>query len=108
MTDTDVEAAREALRTVIDPELGIDIVDLGLVYGIEIDRERVDVTMTMTTPACPLGELIRFEARAALEHVLPGRQVDIHFVWQPPWTSDRMSLRARRLLGLAGATEETR
>jgi metal-sulfur cluster biosynthetic enzyme len=101
------ETAREALRGVIDPELGVGIVDLGLIYGLDVDESRVRVAMTMTTPACPLGEMIRSEARAALEQALPGRAIEIRFVWRPPWTSDRMSLRARRELGLTHLDEET-
>lgn len=94
------ESAREALRGVLDPELGINIIDLGLVYGLQIDDQRVRVAMTMTTPACPLGDLIRSRAQAALEPVFPGREIEIDLVWQPPWTTDRMSPAAKQMLGL--------
>ena len=96
MTDSDV---REALRTVVDPELGVNIVDLGLVYGIEVDGGDVRVTMTMTTPACPLRDYIQglvddalFSRLPALEHLV----VDI--VSEPPWSEEMMSEAARRQL----------
>jgi metal-sulfur cluster biosynthetic enzyme len=97
---SDAEKAREALREVIDPELGINIVDLGLVYGIKLEQEQLSIALTMTTPACPLGDTIKRHARAALERIFPEREVEIHLVWDPPWTSDRMSRSARQMLGL--------
>jgi metal-sulfur cluster biosynthetic enzyme len=90
----------EALRTVIDPEVGINVVDLGLVYGVSVADGRVDVAMTMTTPACPLGPLIRSQARRAIEDATPEAEVDVHLVWDPPWSSERVSLLGRRQLGL--------
>jgi metal-sulfur cluster biosynthetic enzyme len=98
------EQAREALRQVIDPELGINIVDLGLVCGILLDDERVSVALTMTTPACPLGGLIKSHARAALQDVFPEREIEVRLVWDPPWTSDRMSRAARQMLGFGDQT----
>lgn len=96
---SDAEKAREALREVIDPEVGINIVDLGLVYGILLDQTGVVVTLTMTTPACPLGDLIESQATHAVEAALPDRSVGIRLVWQPPWRIERMSPAARRMLG---------
>ncbi|MBK7583079.1 MAG: metal-sulfur cluster assembly factor [Myxococcales bacterium] len=96
---SDAEKVRDALREVIDPEVGINVVDLGLVYGLMLDESRAIVTMTMTTPACPLGDLIQSQAAEAVEAVLPGRAVEVRLVWQPPWTRHRMSLAARRMLG---------
>lgn len=89
----------EALGAVIDPEVGIDIVSLGLVYTIEIDAGAVRIEMTMTTPACPLGEQIAGVAErrvAALEGV---RSAEARLVWEPAWTPERMSAAARRELG---------
>lgn len=89
-----------ALRVVIDPELGIDVVSLGLVYAAERDGERARVVMTMTTPACPLGEVIVEDARAAVEAMVPGvRHVAVELVFEPPWTPKRMSPEAREQLG---------
>jgi metal-sulfur cluster biosynthetic enzyme len=97
-TDSEI---REALRTVIDPELGVNIVDLGLVYRIDIDNEsRAHITMTMTTPACPLGDYLKDLAASAIrERVSSVDHVDITFEWDPPWSPDMMSAEARRQLG---------
>lgn len=97
--NSDLERATEALRRVIDPEVGINVVDLGLVYGVEVDESRVVVTMTMTSPACPLGDMIQSQAERAIELALPGRSVEIELVWHPPWTRDRMSSAAKQMLG---------
>lgn len=90
-----------ALRVVVDPELGVDVVSLGLVYGAERDGPRARVVMTMTSPACPLGEVITADARAAVESLVPGvRAVDVELVFEPPWSPERMSDDARAQLGL--------
>ena len=94
------EAVREALRSVDDPEVGMNVVELGLVYRIDVAPERVHVAMTMTTPACPMGGLITDNARRAVGAALPeGVAVDIELVWEPPWTPDLMSESAKQTLG---------
>jgi metal-sulfur cluster biosynthetic enzyme len=94
------ERVREALCRVDDPEVGVNIVDLGLVYRIDITAEVVRVELTMTTPACPLGELITDNARRAVGAVLPQTMaVDVALVWEPPWTPDMMSESARQTFG---------
>jgi metal-sulfur cluster biosynthetic enzyme len=93
--------AMSALRSVLDPEVGINIVDLGLVYGLEIDGGALKLRLTMTTPACPLGEEIVRDAEQTLLSVEGVRAVDIELVWDPPWTPDRMSELARDTLGWA-------
>jgi metal-sulfur cluster biosynthetic enzyme len=96
------EAVREALRSVDDPEVGMSIVELGLVYRIDVAPERVHVEMTMTTPACPMGGLITDNAHRAVAAVLPeGVDVDIELVWEPPWTPDLMSESAKQTFGWA-------
>jgi metal-sulfur cluster biosynthetic enzyme len=96
MTETDV---REALRAVIDPELGVNIVDLGLVYGIDLDADAVNVRMTMTSPACPLGDYLKELVDASVRGRVPGvRAVSVELVWSPEWTPDMMSDEARRQL----------
>ncbi|TVO75977.1 metal-sulfur cluster assembly factor [Sedimenticola selenatireducens] len=90
----------EALREVIDPEVGINIVDLGLVYGVSANAERVDVTMTLTSPACPLGSQVTEASRAAIRAKVPTSvQVEIKLVWEPMWSPDQMSDEAKQLLG---------
>lgn len=75
-----------ALRRVDDPELGINVVDLGLVYAVAVEGKRVDVRMTMTSPACPLGPYITEQARQAILAELPELEsIEIELVWEPPW-----------------------
>lgn len=95
-----MDAVRDALRRVIDPEAGINIVELGLVYAIEVEAARVTIDLTMTSPACPMGEMIVDEAREAVEALLPpGASVDLRLVWEPPWTPACMSESARAHFG---------
>ena len=96
MTETDV---RGALRRVTDPELGINIVDLGLVYDIEITGADVRVTMTMTTPACPLRDYIQsLVEQAVFEHVPGVERLDVDIVSEPPWSEEMMTDEGRRQL----------
>ena len=95
-TDTDI---REALRYVVDPELGVNIVDLGLVYRIEVEGACVRVAMTMTSPACPMVDYLKKLIDSAITQRVPGvAHVDIAIEWEPPWDPDMMSDEARRQL----------
>ncbi|MGD0518456.1 MAG: metal-sulfur cluster assembly factor [Thermoguttaceae bacterium] len=98
------ESILAALRQVRDPELMVNIVDLGLIYGIEVDeadeKSNVRVSMTMTTPACPFGpELIR-EVKEVLSGMEGVATVDVQITLSPPWTPDRMTEEARDELGI--------
>ena len=85
------EELMEKLREVNDPEINLSIVDLGLVYGVEMEEGTVTVTMTLTSPGCPLGPVIRGEAYAKLKQ-LPGvKDVDVNIVWSPPWDPRTMA-----------------
>ena len=96
MTESDV---RDALRHVIDPELGVNIVDLGLVYAIEIDDHRARITMTMTSPACPLRDYLQDLVESTVTSRVPGaKAVVVDIVLDPPWTAELMSDAARRQL----------
>lgn len=96
----DDAAVLDALRQVEDPEAGMNIVDLGLVYGIEVDADAVRIAMTMTTAACPLGDLITGQARDAVAAIAPpGTAIHVDLVWDPPWTPDRMTGIAREHFG---------
>lgn len=89
-----------ALRWIVDPEIGVNIVDLGLVYTVNVHEKGIDVAMTMTTPACPLHTLITSQADALLRRKFSGAgEVRIELVWEPPWSPDMMSDAARRQLG---------
>ncbi|MEN9490888.1 MAG: hypothetical protein RJA63_1337 [Pseudomonadota bacterium] len=93
-------AMREALRQIMDPELGMNIVDLGLVYRLEVGAGGVELDLTMTSPACPMGEMIVAEAEAALAAcVTPSQTLSVQLVWEPPWSPERMSDEARQHFG---------
>jgi len=93
------DEVRAVLRGVRDPELGINVVDLGLVYGIEVQGLRILVTMTLTTPACPRGSALVGEVERALRGAFVGHEVEVSLVWEPHWTPERMAEDARRRLG---------
>ncbi|MBI4659333.1 MAG: metal-sulfur cluster assembly factor [Verrucomicrobia bacterium] len=80
-----------ALRQVIDPELGCNIVDLGLIYGLTIEQGDVLVQMTLTTPGCPMHESIAWGVRTALLEVEGVEQADVELVWDPPWNPAMMT-----------------
>jgi metal-sulfur cluster biosynthetic enzyme len=94
------DALRDALRQVDDPEAGMNIVDLGLVYTIEVGADFVNVEMTMTTAACPMAEMLTEEARRVIAGIVPeGTAVDVRLVWDPPWTPDKMTGIAKEHFG---------
>lgn len=93
------EDVLEALRAVTDPEVGINIVDLGLVYRAERSPGAIEVSLTMSTPSCPLSEVLIENARDALrDRFADVPRIQVELVWDPPWTPDRMSAAARRQL----------
>lgn len=96
-----VELVRRLLRTVIDPELGVNIVDLGLVYEIAIDAStgKVAIEMTLTTPGCPLSGFLDDQIRGCLAQLPQVREVAIELVWEPAWDPEMMSEDARETLG---------
>ena len=96
----DDDALREALRAVDDPEAGMNIVDLGLVYGVDVTPDAVHVDLTMTTAACPMTDMIVAQVRDVLERIMPvGMSVDVELVWDPPWTPDKMTGIAKEHFG---------
>lgn len=94
------QAVLDVLATVPDPELGIGIVDLGLIYHLEINGDQIRIEMTMTTPACPLHAHLRQAVEEAIRTRLPEvKAVEVMLVWEPPWHPMLMSVEARRRLG---------
>lgn len=94
------EQVRDALRQVIDPEVGLNVVDLGLVYGISIDGPAVRVQLTMTSPACPLGRQICESARDAIANAgADPDRIEVDLVWDPPWRPEMMSDDVKRRFG---------
>ena len=95
----DEEVVTEALSNVIDPELGLDFVELGLIYGIEIDGGNVSVTFTLTTPACPIGPQVSEQIEEFVGDIEGVEKVSTNMVFTPPWTPERMSEDAKFALG---------
>ncbi|MBZ0186627.1 MAG: metal-sulfur cluster assembly factor [Candidatus Obscuribacterales bacterium] len=91
MSTLQEDVVKESLRTVQDPELGVNIVDLGLIYAIEIDNSKVTVKMTLTSPACPLGAVIQGQAHQALKKLPWVKEVKIDLVWSPRWDPKKMA-----------------
>jgi len=93
------EALRRALAEVNDPEIGMSIIDLGLVYDLEIDEDdNVTIEMTLTTPGCPLGDILSEQIHAACASV-GAKSTRVNLVWNPPWTPEMMSEEAKERLG---------
>ncbi len=100
MTETDLtEAVRQELRGVMDPELGINIVELGLVYDIEVEDAHAKVTMTLTSPGCPAGGQILMGAQTAAESAEGIEKAEVNLVWKPFWTPDRIDPAVRAMMG---------
>lgn len=93
------EQVREQLKNVIDPELGLNIVDLGLVYDVEVDEGQATVTMTLTSPGCPAGGMIMAGAQEAARSTEGVEDAEVKLVWKPFWTPDRIDPDVRAALG---------
>ena len=97
----ELEDVLEAMRDVVDPELGVNVVDLGLVYGVNVGEDRVaTIDMTLTSAACPLTDVIEDQTRAALEGLVQG--FTINWVWMPPWGPDKITDEGREQLRALG------
>ena len=89
-----------ALERVIDPEVAMNIVDVGLVYGVTVADGRVDVNVTMTSAACPVADVIVEDIEFQLDQSLPEElKIHVELVWEPPWTAERLSSKAKLLMG---------
>jgi metal-sulfur cluster biosynthetic enzyme len=96
---TTIEEVNDALSNVIDPELGLDFVELGLVYGVEIDGTTVNITFTLTTPACPIGPQVSEQMVEFVGELDEVDEVNPKMVFTPPWSPDKMSEDAKFALG---------
>jgi len=97
----DKKTIKNKLKQVLDPELGISIVDLGLIYEIKIEKEKVKIVMTLTTIGCPLFSLIEEEIKNRLKELgLKKEEIELELTFDPPWTIERMSNEARAMLGI--------
>ena len=95
----DPDEVTEALSNVIDPELGLDFVELGLIYGVEIDGGTVEITFTLTTPACPIGPQVSEQIQEFVGEIAGVQEVIPTMVFSPPWSPDKMSEDAKFALG---------
>jgi len=89
------------LRTIYDPEIPVNLVDLGLIYRIQIEGKVVNIDMTLTNPACPVATQFPDVVKSTIETLHEVDKVHINMVWDPPWTSERMSEEAKFTLGLS-------
>lgn len=94
------ERIREALKGVIDPELGVSIVELGLVYDVRYEAGEAEVEMTLTSPGCPLAPVIDRKVRESVADISEIKNLTVELVWDPPWTKDLMSDELKAELGL--------
>ncbi|KHL11254.1 metal-sulfur cluster biosynthetic enzyme [Mumia flava] len=98
---TTAEDVTEAMKDVVDPELGINVVDLGLVYGVEMEgSNNATIDMTLTSAACPLTDVIEDQTRSALEGIV--NEFRINWVWMPPWGPDKITEDGREMLRALG------
>ena len=95
----DADAVRKSLRQVQDPELGLNIVDLGLVYDIEVEDGEVHIKMTLTSPGCPAGPEIMTDVDRAVREMEGVQDVEVELVWEPFWTPERIDPKVRAFLG---------
>lgn len=93
---------REALKKVIDPEIGLNIVDLGLIYDVQIENDVARVRMTLTVPGCPLSGMLTNQAEKVVRELDGIKDVKIELTWDPPWNPHMMSDEAKRKLGWGG------
>ena len=94
-----MDEVQDALTNVIDPELGLDFVELGLIYEIEVDGGKVDVTFTLTSPGCPIGPQVSEQIDEFVSELEGVEAVEAHMTFNPPWTPDAMSEDAKFALG---------
>ena len=100
MSKVTEESVRQALRSVKDPELNLNIIDIGLVYDIQVEGGSVLVQMTLTSPGCPAGPEILGDAEQTIKAMTGVEDVKIELVWEPYWTPERIDPRVRAFLGL--------
>jgi metal-sulfur cluster biosynthetic enzyme len=94
------EEVYEVLRTCYDPEIPVNIVDLGLVYDVQVVDQKIDIKMTLTTRGCGMGQYITAEAEQKLMEMSDVEEAKIELVWEPPWEPSMMSVDAKKMLGM--------
>ena len=94
------EDVMKALRKCYDPEIGINLVDLGLIYDVKVDGNKVHIKMTLTSPGCPMHSFLAQDVQDKVKNIKGVKEVKVDLVWDPPWTPERMAKDARKKLGL--------
>ena len=89
----------KVLKECYDPEIGISLVDLGLIYDVEVKGDKVHIKMTLTTPGCPMHMMMTEDVKEKVGKIKGVKEVNVELVWDPPWTPDRMSKEAKKMLG---------
>jgi len=89
----------KVLKECYDPEIGISLVDLGLIYDVKVEKDKVNVKMTLTTPGCPMHSFMVQDVREKVNAMKGVKEVKVELVWDPPWSPDRMSKEAKKKLG---------
>ena len=90
----------DVLKNVYDPEIGVNVVDLGLIYEVDVNQDVVNVNMTLTAPGCPMHDMISRTAEMAIETLEGVKEAHVSMIWDPPWTPERITDEGRRLLGI--------
>jgi len=91
----------KVLKGCYDPEIGISLVDLGLIYDIKVDKDIIKIKMTLTTPGCPMHSHMIQDVREKVKGMKGVKEVRVDLVWDPPWIPDRMSAKAKKMLGIS-------
>ena len=101
--DTHENKIIEILRNVIDPELMVNVVDLGLIYGVTYDEsnQSIDIALTLTSPGCPMGGIIMEDAQISIEDEYPGFKANINLVWEPEWSPEKLTEEGKAALGFS-------
>jgi metal-sulfur cluster biosynthetic enzyme len=94
------EEVLKILRECYDPEIGINVIDLGLIYDVKVENNKVNIDMTLTSPGCPMHSFMVNDIQNKIKNLKDVKDVKINLVWDPPWTPERMSKNARKKLGL--------
>ena len=94
------EDVMKALKECFDPEIGINVVDLGLIYNVKVDKDKVNIKMTLTAEGCPMSYSISQDVQNKVKKIKGVKEVKVELVWDPPWSPDRMSKDVRKKLGL--------
>ena len=93
------EDVMKALEGCLDPEIGVSVVDMGLIYEVVVKEDKVHIKMTLTNPGCPMAGMISQDVEETVKKIKGVKKADVELVWDPPWTPERLSEKAKKMLG---------